>query len=629
LSFAYKAGIIALLVLATASPALSIKATIDPTEMGVGARPLGMGRAYTALASDCNSVFINPAGLGLTRSWQMTSMYASLLGEINYTLLGFSHAFSREAIGIGYLRADIGDSQIVSYRDPNTGRILPTDEGAIGYVSSVGIFSFGSALSSLVRNSALDDVFVGASLKVFNQELKGGSHEALASGMDVDLGAKWLPLPWVYVGAFGQNILTESNGGVLRWTSGIEESIPALWKVGVGAKIIGWNSPWQFYDHELYVDFDSEMSTRSRPGLAHLGLEWWPAEYFALRLGIDQDAVASGDGDIGIDNNLTAGVGLFWEGFEFDYAYHQFGSLVENDTHYFSFSTGIFRESPPEAPPAAPVKYFKAIHPGTEIVIYGGSVVLTGEVEASVAVVSAAGRTSEVVGGVFSVEVNIDSVGKNSVTLEAVNEAGRKLESERVKILNLPAFSDVPPSYWAREPIGFIAAIGLVLGYPDGTFRPDGEITRAELTTMLMRAAVRDLPMVKEDKIFSDVTREHWAARFIKAAVERKMVLGYPDGTFRPGNNINRAEGTIVVSRFAELSEPDAIYEKPFPDMALDHWAIKMVSAAKDAGLLKYLEGANFEPKQNLTRAEAVEMLSKTPFAQEKITKILDFSTGY
>jgi len=555
-------------------------------------------------------------------------MYASLLGEINYTLLGVAYQLSTEAIGIGYVRADIGDSQIISYRDPATGRIIPTDEGAIGYLSSVAILSYGGRISRFIKHESLKDVNVGASVKIFNQELKGGSYEALASGLDLDIGAQWQYKPWLRFAFFGQNVLPYSSGGVLRWTSGIEETIPSVWKLGVGAKVIGWDAPWEYYDHEVFVDFDVELSPYDRPGLNHIGLEWWPVEYVALRLGIDQDAVSTGDG-IGVDNNLTAGVGLFYKGFEFDYAFHQFGSVQENNTHYFSMSIGVDKDKRPEHKPIIKSKYINSIYPSSEAIIFGQTFNITGEVEPEVTILRINGISTEAKNGSFSLTYEFPETGKNAVSLEAFNEAGRKIDQLKLKVLCLPVFSDVSKDYWTHKEISLIAAINLVQGYPDGGFRPEGDITRAELTTMLIRANKGVLKSYPGSLGFKDIVANHWAEPYIKVASETGIVKGYPDKTFRPSLNVNRAEGVVLITRFAKVKEPIAVTKKPFLDLPISHWAIKTIFAAKDAGMLEYLLGRKFDPKRNLTRAEAVEILSRTPFAKGKINELLDFSAGY
>jgi len=620
----------AVIALMLSQASFALKAAIDPTDMGVGARPFGLGRAYTSIADDCNSIFLNPAGLSHTTRWQMTSMYSNLLGEINYTLLGFSFPFSREAVGIGYVGADVGDSQIISHRDPSTGRIVPTGEGAIGYLTSAFLISYGGTLKRIIPLDYAENIYWGMSFKIFNQELTGGTFTPeAASGADMDLGFQVKVFPWLNLGAFGSNILAPSSGGVLRWTSGIEEDIPFAWRAGFSAKVLGWDAPWQFGDTDMYLTYDSEMSMK-RPGLNHIGAEVWPLEYLALRLGIDQDAVYA-DGGIGVDNNLTAGIGFYWNEIEFDYAFHQFGTLAENNTHFFSISFGITKEKRPEVVKVAPpkTKFINAIYPSTEVIVFAENVTISGEVEPEVSLVKFGGATAEVLDGKFSIEAPVAKIGKNPFKLEVFKKGGRLLEEANIKVLRLPSFSDVAPDYWDKMPISELSALSIVLGYPDGTFRPEGNITRAELTTLIIRSGGEKLPLVTEKKLFKDLTGDHWAAQFIKEGVLKGVVKGYPDGTFRPSNNINRAEGIAVIARYDGIEEQKVIYEKPFPDIPARHWAIGIIAAAKGKGLLQFLEGKEFQPAKDLTRAEAVEVISRASFAKKKIDELLDWSTGY
>jgi hypothetical protein len=607
-----------------------MKSAVDPTDMGVGGRPLGMGRAFVGTANDSNSIFLNPAGLPVMKSWQMTSMYSKLLGQIDYTLLGFAHSFSREAVGIGYLRVGIDGSRIITYRDPYTGRILPTHEGMIGYLSSVAYLTYGASLRRFLSYEFLDDIYLGTSAKVFNQEIKGGTFEALAAGFDMDLGLQWKAKSWLTIGAVAQNFLPSSAGGNVRWTSGIEETLPSSYVIGIGAKLLGRDAPWQYIDQELYFDYDFEMSEEKLPSLGHLGLEWWPIEYFALRCGIDQDSAAKEEAVIGVDNNLTLGVALYFHGVQFDYAFHQFGSLSENNTHFFSMTIGVDREKPKEqAKPVLKSKYINAIYPAREAVIYNDHFLISGEVEPEVAYLKAGDATAEAVGRRFAIDLNVTAEGKNPFMLEAYNSGGRKLDGAKIKVLRLPSFADVDMEYWAHDAVSYIAAIGLIKGYPDAAFKPDASITRAEIATVLVRALGQKLPLLTEKNVFKDVPDSHWAAAFIKASVLNGLVIGYPDGTFKPQANINRAESVVLISRFGGIAEPKTIFEKPYPDLPQTHWAIKMISAAKEAGLLKYLENGNFEPKKNLTRAEAVEILSRTKFAGDRIGELLNFDIGY
>ena len=188
---------------------------------------------------------------------------------------------------------------------------------------------------------------------------------------------------------------------------------------------------------------------------------------------------------------------------------------------------------------------------------------------------------------------------------------------------------DVGENHWVRDKIGAVAILGLVQGYPGGVFKPEGTITRAELTTLLVRAKLGE-PEQPTAKVFLDLPLTHWAAKYITKGVSLGIVTGYPDKTFRPGNKINRVEGVSVIARFGAVGEPKVLAEMPFSDVPIDHWAAGTLTGAKWAGLLKYMEGSRFfYPKQDLTRAEAVEILTQTEYAKGLLKDLFDFEKGY
>ena len=142
-----------------------IKATIDPLDIGVGTRALGMGKAFIAVADDANSVFFNPAGLGTVQGWGITSMYTSLLSEITFQTISMYHSSSMEAIGFGYAGANLSGNIYTSYRDPITNRIVPLDVVAAGYTSNVMIFSYGLTLGKYFDFPHSDRISFGISIK--------------------------------------------------------------------------------------------------------------------------------------------------------------------------------------------------------------------------------------------------------------------------------------------------------------------------------------------------------------------------------------------------------------------------------------------------------------------------------
>ena len=111
-------------------------------------------------------------------------------------------------------------------------------------------------------------------------------------------------------------------------------------------------------------------------------------------------------------------------------------------------------------------------------------------------------------------------------------------------------FSDMPKGYWAANYIGYMQQFGIVTGYTDGSFRPNAPVTRAEFAAI----ASRFEKLTQGSKSFTDVPNTYWAARYINFAATRGWVTGYSDGTFKPENTITRAEVAAVTCRLLERS---------------------------------------------------------------------------
>ena len=113
------------------------------------------------------------------------------------------------------------------------------------------------------------------------------------------------------------------------------------------------------------------------------------------------------------------------------------------------------------------------------------------------------------------------------------------------------AFPDVDAGSWYNNAISVMSKMGTINGYPDGTFRPNGAVTRAEIAAMAARFA-RQMQMIPiNDLRFSDVAG-HWAKEDIEYAAEIGWVNGYLDGTYKPGQNMTRAEFMTLINRMLE-----------------------------------------------------------------------------
>ena len=167
--------------------------------------------------------------------------------------------------------------------------------------------------------------------------------------------------------------------------------------------------------------------------------------------------------------------------------------------------------------------------------------------------------------------------GKNMSRAEVTTMFARLLTEQMEANKSYPAsFSDVTSAHWAANYIGYMEQFGIVRGYSDGTFRPNAPITRAEFAAICCRFE----QLTDGAATFTDVPASHWAAKSIAYAAKRGWVTGYADGTFKPGNNITRAEVAAVTCRLLERSADEAyirahLKELPrvFADMNEQHWA--------------------------------------------------------
>ncbi len=556
--FVIRISITLILVFSFFSPAFAV---VDIGDIGMGARPLSLGKAYAGGVDDATSIFTNPAGMAWNRNLNITSMSGTLLSDINYILFGVSDYSPIGKIGIGYVNASIGGIPITTITGSgSTAAVVQT--GSTDYSSSVVYFSYSTKLNSILRGKG-EGLSLGFNLKHFSQGFSGGGtamQNAVGSGMDADLGLMWQVNPWAKLGYTFNNFLPQTFGGRFEWEKDNEiESIPMSMQMGGEFGLMGQDGLIKNDSQKLDLLADYETAKESnQPSLWHLGLEYWPSDILAFRVGMNQKPKAlANNAGVAIDNNLTGGVGIRFFGFTFDYAYMQMGELSDNVTHFFSFGyRGI----------DAPKKK-----------------------------------------------------RKKRVVKEVTNAIP---VPEVVTKPNLITYKDLPDGYWAKKQIEYLASLGIMGGYPDQTFRPDKELNRSELAVLLVKAKNFKIGPVDEIE-FSDVRASDWFAPYVAIAVDRKYMNGYPDETFRPNQIVSRAEAALIFARYAGLYMKPKLSRSNYPDVGTKHWASSAIAAGKEAGFYEYISSGDFGLDKSLTRAEAAEILAKTPFVKKKIKELI------
>jgi heme-binding NEAT domain protein len=172
-----------------------------------------------------------------------------------------------------------------------------------------------------------------------------------------------------------------------------------------------------------------------------------------------------------------------------------------------------------------------------------------------------------------------------------------------------PKFSDTS-KHWAADTIGQAVKLGIVSGYDDGSFRPDNIVTRAEFAVMLGKAL--QLEGEADLSVFSDEANiPAWAKKYVALVTAAGAIGGFEDGTFRSDGQLSRAQLAVIVARAAglKLDPNDAL---DFADAnQIPAWARQEVAAAVKAGLVKGMDGNLFEPSATATRAQALTIIMR------------------
>jgi hypothetical protein len=142
-----------------------------------------------------------------------------------------------------------------------------------------------------------------------------------------------------------------------------------------------------------------------------------------------------------------------------------------------------------------------------------------------------------------------------------------------------------PAAKWYANPVCYMHSLGALEDYSrDDKFRPNDPVTRAEFATLVSHFAGLALT---DTNIFSDVPNSHWAAKYINSAAAYEWIKGYPDETFRPDNNISRAEVVTLVNRRLNRNADEeylaanlSSLPRTYSDITTSHWAYLAVMEA-------------------------------------------------
>lgn len=141
--------------------------------------------------------------------------------------------------------------------------------------------------------------------------------------------------------------------------------------------------------------------------------------------------------------------------------------------------------------------------------------------------------------------------------------------------------SDIISGKWYYKAVSELFNAGHLAGYPDGTFRPDSTMTRAEFTKLIV--SLGEVTGIA-DVDFKDVPRSNWAYNYINTAAAAGLITGYDGYIFQPDKEITRAEAVTIINRLYEYPTHYAIVpeESPYKDVATEFWAYDDIMVASD-----------------------------------------------
>lgn len=179
-------------------------------------------------------------------------------------------------------------------------------------------------------------------------------------------------------------------------------------------------------------------------------------------------------------------------------------------------------------------------------------------------------------------------------------------------VISAPAFaqaslSDIPSNFWAAPFIQELANRDIIAGFPDGTYRPNDPVTRAQFAAIL-RKAFPNAPRINTPINFTDVPSNFWGRQAIQDAYATGFLAGFPGGTFRPNDNIPRAQVLVSLAnglRYASTQPVDSVLQIYTDAASIPNFARNSIAAATERRIVvNYPDVQVLNPNQIATRAD-------------------------
>lgn len=183
-------------------------------------------------------------------------------------------------------------------------------------------------------------------------------------------------------------------------------------------------------------------------------------------------------------------------------------------------------------------------------------------------------------------------------------------------------FSDVSTSHWAYQFISSLAARNIIAGFPDGEFRPDEPVTRAQYAAMVRKAF--NITTVRSATSFVDVPANYWAASAISEAYRMGFLSGYPNNVFQPNQNIPRAQVLVSLANGLNYQAATVASAGVYNDsQSIPNYATASIAAATEQQLVvNYPNVRSLRPNQTATRAEVAAFIYQALASQSQVATV-------
>lgn len=183
-------------------------------------------------------------------------------------------------------------------------------------------------------------------------------------------------------------------------------------------------------------------------------------------------------------------------------------------------------------------------------------------------------------------------------------------------------FTDLPAGHWAREFITSLAGRNVIAGFPDGTFRPDEPVTRAQFAAMVRQAFNQS--SVRGATSFVDVPANYWAAAAIREADTMGFLSGYPGNVFQPDQNIPRAQVLVSLANGLNYTASSQNSVQVYRDATqIPTYAVASLAAATERRLVvNYPDVQSLRPNQTATRADVAAFIYQALASQNQVATV-------